>query len=114
MTGRVTSFTGQCAASNWRATRCIVDLPGYGLVHLLDLPGESLEVIEMHVSDGAPAVGRKVSEIDLPEGSIVISVLRGGSGFVPKADTVIEAGDEVLVCLDPGLEDQVTPHFAIA
>ena len=90
------------------------EVPEYGLVHLLDLPGESLEVIEMHVSDGAPAVGRKVSEIDLPEGSIVISVLRGGSGFVPKADTVIEAGDEVLVCLDPGLEDQVTPHFATA
>ena len=90
------------------------EVPEYGLVHLLDLPGESLEVIEIQVSDGAPAVGRKVSELDLPEGSIVISVLRGGGGFVPKADTVIESGDEVLVCLDPGLEDQVTPQFATA
>ena len=35
----------------------------------------------------------------------MISVLRDGSGFVPKADTVVEAGDEVLVVLDPGLED---------
>ena len=41
----------------------------------------------------------------------MISVLRDGGGFVPKADTVIEAGDEVLVCLDPGLEDEVTPLF---
>jgi trk system potassium uptake protein TrkA len=90
------------------------EVPEYGLVHLLDLPGESLEVIEIQVTEGAPAVGRKVSEIDLPEGSIVISVLRGGGGFVPKADTVIESGDEVLVCLDPGLEDQVTPQFATA
>ena len=41
----------------------------------------------------------------LPEGALVISVLRDGGGFVPKADTVVEAGDEVLVVLDPGLED---------
>ena len=29
-------------------------------------------------------------------------MLRDGWGFVPKADTVIEAGDEVLLVLDPG------------
>jgi trk system potassium uptake protein TrkA len=38
-------------------------------------------------------------------------VLRGGAGFVPKSDTVIEAGDEVLLILDPGLESAITPHF---
>ena len=43
--------------------------------------------------------------MDLPDGALVISVLRDGTGFVPKADTVVEAGDEVLVVLDPGLED---------
>ena len=39
-------------------------------------------------------------------------MLRGGGGFVPKADTVIEAGDEVLLILDPGLEEAITPQFA--
>jgi trk system potassium uptake protein TrkA len=31
---------------------------------------------------------------------------------VPKADTVIEVGDEVLLVLDPGLEDAITEQFA--
>jgi trk system potassium uptake protein TrkA len=31
---------------------------------------------------------------------------------VPKADSVIEAGDQVLLILDPGLEGQITPQFA--
>ena len=35
-----------------------------------------------------------------------------GTGFVPKADTVIEAGDEVLLVLDPGLEEAITAYFA--
>ena len=33
-------------------------------------------------------------------------------GFVPTADTVVEAGDQVLLVLDSGLEDQITPVFA--
>jgi trk system potassium uptake protein TrkA len=49
--------------------------------------------------------------MELPEGSLVISVLRDGSGFVPKADTVVVAGDEVLVVLDPGLEESITAQF---
>ena len=50
-------------------------------------------------------------DLALPEGALVISVLRDGSGFVPKADTVVEAGDEVLVVLDPGLEEAITAQF---
>jgi trk system potassium uptake protein len=87
------------------------EVPRYGLVHLLDLPEERLEIIELIVGEDSVAAGRRVEEVTLPEGSLVISVLRGGSGFVPTADTVMEAGDEVLVVLDPGLEEDITGWF---
>ena len=45
------------------------EVPKYGLVHLLDLEEEQLEIIEMEVADDAPAAGRKVIDIDLPDGS---------------------------------------------
>ena len=88
------------------------EVPSYGLVHLLDLRDEQLEIIEIEVSGGAPADGQKVSEVDLPDGVLIISVLRDGKGFVPKADTVINGGDEVLLVLDPGLEESITKQFA--
>ncbi|MFL5838698.1 MAG: potassium channel family protein [Solirubrobacteraceae bacterium] len=88
------------------------EVPKYGLVHLLDLEEEQLEIIEMEVADDAPAAGRKVIDIDLPEGSLIISVLREGGGIVPKGDTMIEAGDEVLLVLDPGLEEDITAQFS--
>ena len=87
------------------------EVPQYGLVQLLALEGERIEIIELEVVEGAPAAGMRVEEVPLPEGSLIISVLRGGAGFVPKSDTVIEAGDEVLLILDPGLESAITPHF---
>jgi trk system potassium uptake protein TrkA len=88
------------------------EVPKYGLVHLLDLEEEQLEIIEMEVADDAPAAGRKVIDIDLPDGSLIISVLREGGGIVPKGDTLIEAGDEVLLVLDPGLEEDITSQFS--
>jgi len=88
------------------------EVPRYGLVHLLALEEERLEIIELEVTVDAPTVGEKVEDISLPEGSLIISVLREGAGFVPKPDTVIEAGDEVLLVLNPGLEEAITEYFA--
>jgi trk system potassium uptake protein TrkA len=88
------------------------EVPRYGLVHLLALEEERLEIIELEVHDGAPAAGKRVVDVTLPEGSLIISVLRSGRGFVPTPETVVEAGDQVLLVLDSGLEDEITPVFS--
>jgi trk system potassium uptake protein TrkA len=88
------------------------EVPEYGLVHLLDLPEERLEIIEMLLAKDSHAAGKRVADLDLPEGSLLISVLREGQGFVPGPDTVLEAGDEVLAVLDPGLEEDLKAYFA--
>src|SRR2546425_11623815 len=69
------------------------EVPHHGLVHLLDLKQEQLEIIEVEVTEAAPAAGRRIGDLELPEGCLVVSVLRNGSGFVPKSDTGIEHGD---------------------
>src|ERR671914_160439 len=87
------------------------EVPKYGLVHLLDLPQENLEIIELEVADDAPAAGKQVKDLGLPDGSLVISILREGGGFVPAGDSVIQPGDEVLLVLDTGIESRVTELF---
>jgi trk system potassium uptake protein len=84
------------------------EVPQYGLVHLLDLAEDRLEIIELQVPEDGPAAGREVGELSMPDGSLIISILRETGGFVPKAETMIEGGDEVLIVLDPGLEADVT------
>jgi trk system potassium uptake protein TrkA len=90
------------------------EVPEYGLVQLLALEEEHLEIIELEVGEGSEAAGKTIRDIDMPEGSLIISVLRDGGGFVPKADSVVEAGDQVMLILDPGLEHQITLQFAPA
>jgi trk system potassium uptake protein len=88
------------------------EVPDYGLVHLLDLPEQHLEIIELLLPEGSPATGQRVGDLQLPEGTLLISVLRGPEGLIPNADTVLEPGDEILAVLDPKIEDQVTAYFA--
>jgi trk system potassium uptake protein TrkA len=87
------------------------EVPQYGPLHLLDLPQERLEIIELEVAADSPAAGQIVKDLGLPDGSLVIAIMREGTGFVPLADSLIEAGDEVLLVLDTGLEDRVTTRF---
>ena len=88
------------------------EVPDYGLVHLLDLPEQHLEIIELLLPEGSPATGQRVGDLTLPEGTLLISVLRGPEGLIPNADTVLEPGDEILAVLDPKIEDDVTAYFA--
>jgi len=88
------------------------EVPQYGLVHLLDLKQEQLEIIEMEVVAGSVADGTAVRDLDLPDGSLVISILRDGGGSVPTGESVVKGGDQVLLVLDIGLEDSVTDRFS--
>jgi trk system potassium uptake protein TrkA len=88
------------------------EVPEYGLVHLLDLPEQRLEIIEMLLPERSRAAGVRVGDLEMPEGSLLISVLRDDRGFVPGPDTVLEVGDEVLAVLDPRVEEDLTTYFA--
>jgi trk system potassium uptake protein len=87
------------------------EVPEYGLVHLLDLPEQRLEIIEILLPTDSKAAGQRVGDLQMPEGALLISVLRDDTGFVPNSETVLEAGDEILAVLDPTVEEDVTARF---
>ena len=43
----------------------------------------------------------------LPEGSLLISVMRNGHSEIAVGSTVLEAGDQVLAILETGKEDEL-------
>jgi trk system potassium uptake protein TrkA len=87
------------------------EVPEYGLVHLLDLPEQRLEIIEMELPEDSRAAGTRVGDLAMPEGSLLNSVLREGTGFGPNSETVLQSGDEILAVLDPRVEEDLTAYF---
>ncbi|MBK5111970.1 MAG: TrkA family potassium uptake protein [Thermoleophilia bacterium] len=89
------------------------EVPHHNLVHLLDLEEERIEIIEVRVRDDSPIVGKKVGEIDIPDRSLLISILREGEGFVPTADSDLRAGDDILAVLDPEQEEELKRRLGV-
>lgn len=87
-------------------------VPAHGLVTLLELRNEGLSVVEVEVPGSGPAAGKRVASLPLPEGSRLVSVMRGGAAEIATGDTVIRPGDQVIAILKPGLEDSVRRALA--
>jgi trk system potassium uptake protein TrkA len=83
------------------------EVPEHGLVHLLELRKEDLEIVEVQVGKGSPCVGKTVGELGLPDGSTVIAVMRGGKAEAPDQAKELAAGDQVLAVLRSGKEDEL-------
>ena len=83
------------------------EVPEHGLIHLLELRKENLEIVEVTVGAKAACAGKKIKQVRLPEGSRVISVVRDGKAEIPDEHTQLEPGDSVLAILEPGKEDEL-------
>ncbi len=83
------------------------EVPDHGLIHLLELRKENLEIVEITVDEGAACAGKTIREVDLPEGSRVISIVRNGKAEAPDGAMQLEPGDAVLAILEPGKEDEL-------
>jgi len=83
------------------------EVPEHGLIHLLELRKENLEIVELTIDKGSACEGKRVSNVRLPEGARLISVVRAGKAEIADGETQLEAGDQVLAILESGKEDEL-------
>ena len=82
------------------------ELPTHSLIPLLTLKGGGLEIVEVKVPENSAAVGKHISEILLPQQSLIALIVdEDGVPRVPKSDTVLRAGDEVVAVTRTENED---------
>lgn len=77
------------------------------LVRLLSFEGGRARLSEATLTDESPSVGQDLAELPLPRDSTVVAVIRDSHVIVPRGDTVLRSGDEVLVLTTPDAEDAV-------
>jgi trk/ktr system potassium uptake protein len=77
------------------------------LVRLLSFEGGRATLIEVTLAGESSAVDREVVDLDFPRDSTVVAVLRNDRVIVPRGDTLLQAGDEVLVLVTADSIDEV-------
>jgi trk system potassium uptake protein TrkA len=72
------------------------DIPVHELLHLAALGDNDLEIIEAHLQEGSPVIGRTIADVAVPEGCSLFAVVRDGVASPLRSDTVLAVGDKVI------------------
>lgn len=68
-----------------------------GAINVDTFADDRIEVAEVILAEDSPAVGQALKDVRLPEGSLIVGVVRRGEALVPRGDTVLERRDHVLL-----------------
>jgi trk system potassium uptake protein TrkA len=59
-----------------------------------------LELVQLSILADSPASGRRIADLSLPSGSVIVAVDRGaGEVVIPNGETVFTAGDAVIAMI---------------
>jgi trk system potassium uptake protein len=76
-------------------------------VRLLTLDQGRARLAEVTLAESSPAIGHEISKLGLPRESTIVAVLRKAQVVVPRGDTILQVGDEVMVLVTGDAEDGV-------
>jgi len=81
------------------------------LVRLLQFQGGSAHLVEVTLAEDSPAAGTAIADLGFPRDATVVAVVRDDRLVVPRGDTVLQSGDEVLVLVTADAEESVEGLF---
>jgi trk system potassium uptake protein len=83
------------------------DIPVHELIHLAQLEHGDLEVVEAQIVVDSPAVGQVARQVSLPDGCMLIAIIRDEVASVIRSDTVLMAGDKVVAISKTDCQEEV-------
>lgn len=78
---------------------------------LATIGDNAAEILDTVVTASSPIVGKPVSELALPKGALLGAILRGPDVIIPRGDTELVAGDNVIVFADSEAIPQLEGRF---
>lgn len=77
------------------------------LVHLFRFEGGDAGLVEVTLAEDSPAVGKTIMQLDVPRDASIVALVRDGHVVVPRGDTVVREGDEVMVLITSSSEERM-------
>jgi trk system potassium uptake protein TrkA len=81
------------------------------VVRLLQFDRGATRLVEVTLAENSPVVNQTLSELTLPRGGSVVAMIRGDHVIVPRGDTTLTPGDEVVVLVSADSEDAIRAMF---
>jgi trk system potassium uptake protein TrkA len=76
-------------------------------VNLMSFKRGKLAIVRVDLPEDSPVINKQVQDIRLPEDSVLVSIVRGEEVIVPKGNTVLKSGDDIIALTLVGNEPQL-------
>lgn len=68
-----------------------------GSVNVETFAEDNIEIAEVPLKEDSPIAGKVVKDLDLPEGSLLVGVVRENETIIPQGNTELQVGDHVFL-----------------
>ncbi|MBM3251801.1 MAG: TrkA family potassium uptake protein [Candidatus Omnitrophica bacterium] len=76
-------------------------------VNLLSFKRGKLAIVRVDLPEDSPVINKQVHEIRFPTDSVLVSIVRGEDVIVPRGDTVLKVGDDIIALTLIGNEPEL-------
>jgi len=76
-------------------------------VNLLSFKRGKLAIVRVDLPDDAPVINRMIKDVQLPPDSVLVSIVRGEEVILPRGETVLESGDDIIALTMVGNESKL-------
>jgi len=76
-------------------------------VNLMSFKRGKLSIVRVDLPEDSPVINKQIQDIRLPPDSVLVSIVRGEEVIVPKGNTVLESGDDIIALTLVGNEPQL-------
>ncbi|MDD5512498.1 MAG: TrkA C-terminal domain-containing protein, partial [Candidatus Omnitrophica bacterium] len=66
-----------------------------------------LAIVRVDIPKESPAINKRIQDIQLPPDSVLVSIVRQDEVIVPKGNTVLQPGDDIIALTLVGNEPQL-------
>jgi trk system potassium uptake protein TrkA len=73
------------------------EIGGSDVVRGIAVKASGANLVDVALPDMSRLVGRRVRDVDLPAGDIVVCIVRAGQPVIPRPEEVIQGSDELIV-----------------
>jgi trk system potassium uptake protein TrkA len=84
------------------------------MMTLLKLRKGQYSLVEERIPSESAVVGKAVRDLPLPDECVLVAIMRGKQLIVPRGNTLLMAGDEVLAIVQPSQVGQLSALFGSA
>jgi trk system potassium uptake protein len=84
------------------------------VIRLMSLEKGKVALVEVTLAEDSPAVGKTISQLELPPDCTLVAIVRDGHVITPRGSTPLHVNDEILALASPAGEKDFKEALSVA